>query len=1041
MSTTGAHGQLLLPNPCVSNGSRPPAKLQVSHAANQCSWLEIHRRPDGLIRYSLGAPTFGELALTFNALYDTFPGIQLGRPTACPISSIYHTHGCFLRAVAGVRSHFWPIRLALEADRAGLLLRSLSSPALRRQELVLQVLFRPTGWWERSFWSTTYANFVDNQTGRLRDELDARFAEPSYHVEIRAAVLGSSTRSAYRALDPWLSSWLSVQGARWWSFRLVNARHREAFYRELRGHAMDRFVGKKSRRDVSGTELAHVLPIPWKEHHPEISYAGAPTGRVPADLLASPPGRPHLIVGHVGIDRVRLPDHWNHLAILGRTRSGKSTLAQNLVLQILEKRPDAKVVIIEPTGNLIRGLVDRLPARVAADTIEIDPAHPTFERDGAEMATVPLNLLHLPGRQFLGPAEFERKAERLSGDLLQAIKNAWGAGSIGGRAEFILRAVLQGLVSVERTNLVDAYAALSDKEVLRRLERLASGGPLKSALKVHLPKLDYSITISSLDKVGKIATNPVLRKALCQRYGTVSFEELLDRQLLLLNLGKDALGTEGANFLGAIFLTQLWSALQARGRTDVPVYLVVDEFHNYAIPVFADMLSEGARLGLHVLAITQYLNRIPEQVRSALVGNVDAWGFFPVGAEDMKEAYSIAQGAPFGWFPEHLVSGLGPHQMALATRGSLLKVATFAARPEAADTGALRQAAEKSSRRHARPEDSEASPLAVSQEQVKVFLGATDVDSKRSRFDLAERLRWPRQQVDAAVALCKATGDILDGFDQETTLSPRGLYHRRAIEAARNEGVDHIELLTDICAVLNAKGLYPRIVEQGGGYLVPDAEFEWAGRTYNVEVECSTLGSGEGQVVRNVRKALADRRLCLVAVAGREAADRAARIIREGLPGASLWKGFGVVWPDQRGGLTPLEDGQRNAWSFSGAGEELEEDEEQIERDPAIALTGTSEGDLALTRRLAKDLLASGHAVVTAGDFITRFPHGEATPIDARRVGMALRSLGVECRRIRRDGGRVREYDLRSLADPSTDPRTSNIRMDAERRDGNYRPA
>jgi hypothetical protein len=79
------------------------------------------------------------------------------------------------------------------------------------------------------------------------------------------------------------------------------------------------------------------------------------------------------------------------------------------------------------------------------------------------------------------------------------------------------------------------------------------------------------------------------------------------------------------------------------------VYLVVDEFHNYAIPDFADMLSEGARLGLPVIAVTQYLNRIPKRIRSALPGIVDSWAFFPVGVEDTRDDWSLVHGKQFGW--------------------------------------------------------------------------------------------------------------------------------------------------------------------------------------------------------------------------------------------------------------------------------------------------------------------------------------------------------------------------------------------------------
>ncbi|MCI4328292.1 MAG: type IV secretory system conjugative DNA transfer family protein, partial [Thermoplasmata archaeon] len=280
------------------------------------------------------------------------------------------------------------------------------------------------------------------------------------------------------------------------------------------------------------------------------------------------------------------------------------------------------MVVLEPTGELIHDLVDRLPASVVGDAIAIDPAHPTEVVDGQTMARVPLNLLGLEDRAKSGTPEFERQAEQVSGGLVQAIKNAWGEESVGGRADFILRSVFQALLTLEGTNLVDAYTALSDKETLRRLERLVPEGPLRQALRTHLPRLDYAFTISSLDKVGKVATNPILRKALCQRYHPVSFDQLLDHQLLLLDLAKGPLGTEAANFLGAVYLTQLWSAIQRRERKDLPVYLIVDEFHNYAIPAFADMLSEGARLGLHVVAVTQYLNRIPQRIRSALIGNV-----------------------------------------------------------------------------------------------------------------------------------------------------------------------------------------------------------------------------------------------------------------------------------------------------------------------------------------------------------------------------------------------------------------------------------
>jgi hypothetical protein len=75
-------------------------------------------------------------------------------------------------------------------------------------------------------------------------------------------------------------------------------------------------------------------------------------------LLATPDTR--LVVGACGPDRVALPENWNHVAILGRAQSRKSTLALRLALQILAKRPEATVVLIEPTETLVGGGSNRV---------------------------------------------------------------------------------------------------------------------------------------------------------------------------------------------------------------------------------------------------------------------------------------------------------------------------------------------------------------------------------------------------------------------------------------------------------------------------------------------------------------------------------------------------------------------------------------------------------------------------------------------------------------------------------------------------------
>ncbi len=1061
MPPYGVHYELLLPGPLPPEAPPPAKRTPIELGFADPVWLEVVWAPERPVRYLLGSSGPDATQAAFSVIREAYPGLELG-PVAlrCPFYAfIPPGSGTLLRAIPAAGSHYWPIQMTGGIDRAGILLRSLA-PAIAAEPgaAVLQFVFERVPTWEHRPFGTTFDTFVQQADHAQRGVLLRRAGDAVYHLEIRLAVTGRDAVWIAAHANQWLSSWSSWNGGMWrefrpvpgtgihhraleWAFgpyrdRLGIPARRQRFCSALVQHDLRKFAAPRAKRDVSGRELANILPVPWRERHPGLIYAGAPAGSPGAELVVPPRGVRRLALppglsagpgaaslgsqgsalGTTNGTPVRLPQGWHHLAILGRTRSGKSTAAQNVALDILRTEPNAHVVVLEPTGNLIRDLVERIPGDVARDTVAIDPSRPTFTRDGVEMAAVPLNLLQMPTSNEAAPVERERQAERLSGDLVQAIKNAWGEESIGGRADFILRAVLQGLSGLEGATLVDAYAALSDKNAMKRLERLATGDSLRSTLKVHLPKLDYSMTISSLDKVGKIATNPLFRKSLCQRAGPVPFERLLQHRLLLLNLGKGPLGTEGAGFLGAIFLTRLWSAVQERPRSQDPIYLVVDEFHNYAIPPFADMLSEGARLGLHVVPITQFLGRVPPKVRSAMVGNVDAWLMFSLGAEDTREAWQIARGEQFGWRPEDLDSGLRPHQAALATRGSLIKVDMRAPLPPSAAAAALASQVEESSRRYARPEDSGGSPLSLSQEQLVRFLDALDSDRPKTRTEVGSALGWRPEMVSAAASLCLSEGNAADDPGTGLRLLRKGRYLREAIQVARNEGEEHCALLAEAATFLEERGVRPRIVAQGGGYFVPDGEFEIGGRTYSIEVECSTLVSRADQVAKNVAKAASVGRRCLVVVSDREAAERFVHVMGSPPTGTALWGDVGLLCRDPVGGLTPYLHGDRSPWGWLTG--DLED--ESARPAPTVAVAGpVSAHGTGLGRALvlAHQLLAKGRAAdVTIEEFAGVGEPGEWLLEDPRRLGMALRSLGVPSRRARRGGVLSRLYDLRALA-------------------------
>jgi len=1022
MAQSFPHRELLLPTPA----KEPPEVAPLVWSTSAPFWLEIHREKAGRVEYSLGSVSVDEVEAMLAYLEGVRPRLSGGRPVDCSATTLV-PDGLFARAVPLLKHHYLPIEIRPMVDPANFLIRTLRSRPVQDHDVVLQLLFQRTRGWESTFFSPLYDNVAGRQHHPVRAAMHVRQAEPAYHVELRTHITGPKPEGALDALGVWLGQWTTLSGAEWRRWKVVPSKKEWKFHAALANHDIRRFSSRKARRDVSGTELAHLMSIPWATHHPECTYAGAPRGSPGSELvLASylsrgPPSDPRLVVGLSGAQRVALPRAWNHLTILGRTQSGKSTLALNLVLQTLRKQPEATVVVIEPTGTLVDGVVSRLPREIASEAVEVDPAYATFQERDATKVSVPLSLLLPPERASEAPSVRDRWSEALAGDLLAAIRSAWGEDSIGGRAELVLRALVQGLALTPGSNLVDAYHILTSKQALQRFVKSAPPGPLRDFLEHHLPRLDYNFTMSSLDKVGKIATNPLLRIALCQRSRSVSWDRLLGHRLLLLNLSKAALGADGANFLGAIFLTQLWAAVQRSGRPDRPIYLFLDEVHNYAVPALADMLSEGAKFGLHVVAITQYLHRVPPKIRAALLGNVDGWLLFSLGTEDMYDAWKIVNGESHGWLPQDLVDGLRPHEVAMSVSGTLLKLGTRPSPPPDPQATELKALVTASSRRYAQLEDSEASPWLVEQETVEILLKVLSTRSM-TREELSSETALPASRLDGALSSCATAGDLeRDPTDGKYRLTPRGTFHLQALEVRRNEGADHTELLAD--GLTHLENLRPRITAQGGVLPQPDGVFEWNGQTYNVEVETSNLVKHPEQVVRNLRKALAAQRPCLFVVPDRESAGQLFQILSRAAPEVTLWREFGLVWKEGPAKFLPYVSGPGRPWIFLThmMGSEGGVVPPASILEPPSAL---SDSDLSRVHLRVKQLLARGKTEATLQDFADLFGTKEDGFLERQRLGMTLVALGVKSRRVRRGDGQERVYDIGPLAD-STDPAES----------------
>ena len=348
------------------------------------------------------------------------PRLIGGRGIECAARTLV-PEGVFARAVPVLKHHHFPIQLPRKTDPAGFLLRTLNSRTLADHDVVLQFLFQRARGWESTFFSPLFESVAQRQSHATRSTMQSRLNDAAYHLELRAHVTGPRPEDGLDVLGTWLGQWTTPGGATWRRWRVIPQKKEFEFHALLAAHDLRKFRSRKARRDVSGLELAHLLSIPWAEHHGECSYAGAPRGHPSPDHLArSSRTKPELrlVVGQCGAQHAVLPSAWNHAAILGRTQSGKSTLALSLVLQLLWKQPGSTVVVIEPTGALVEGIVSRLSHDTASETVEVDPAHATFQKGDATMVSVPLSLLLPPERANEVPSARDRWSEALAGDLL-----------------------------------------------------------------------------------------------------------------------------------------------------------------------------------------------------------------------------------------------------------------------------------------------------------------------------------------------------------------------------------------------------------------------------------------------------------------------------------------------------------------------------------------------------------------------------------------------------------------------------------------------
>lgn len=321
------------------------------------------------------------------------------------------------------------------------------------------------------------------------------------------------------------------------------------------------------------------------------------------------------------------PARRRHLAILGKTGVGKTTLIRNGIA--CDIRAGLGVTVIDPHGGLIGDLLEMIPRARTNDVIYLNPA----------------DRSRVLGLNPVSKVSRDEKPLVVSA-LISIFRNVWPT-AWGPRSEYLLtHAALALLEQRQPVTLLALPKLLTNPAYRRQVLRSVTDPTVLSFFHTFDEKWNDRFREEAiaplLNKVSKLVTNPLLRSVVGQTTSSFDFRWLMDhKKILLCDLSKGALGEDVSSLLGSLVVTKL--ALAALSRQDIPEasrvphILYADEIQNFIYGTdFPTILGEARKYGLCLTIASQTLGLLPPPTVSAILGNCATVMSFRVGGPDAK---------------------------------------------------------------------------------------------------------------------------------------------------------------------------------------------------------------------------------------------------------------------------------------------------------------------------------------------------------------------------------------------------------------------
>ncbi|WP_435871459.1 type IV secretory system conjugative DNA transfer family protein [Micromonospora echinaurantiaca] len=387
-------------------------------------------------------------------------------------------------------------------------------------------------------------------------------------------------------------------------------------------------AGRRLRRGFLSTvpELAALAALPQDLAVPGLDRARAKA--VPAPVQVPSGGRGVKVLGRSQIGHhsigLTVTDARQHVHVVGKTGVGKSTLLLNMILGDI--KAGRGTVVIDPRGDLITDILDRLPASYATKITIIDPDQ---ENPGC------FNPLDDHGDPHLA-------VDNLVGIFAKIFAGQWGP-----RMDDTMRVACLTLMRHAKPTLSLVPSLLQDREFRGRFTHGLDDPDGLGGFWLWYDGINDQfrgqVIAPVLARLRAFLLRDFVKSVIGNAYSSFDMGEVLDGGVLLCRLPKGVLGEETSRILGSLIVARVWQAAIARAtiaedqRKDACLY--IDECQNFlTLPgSVGDMLAEARGFHLGLVLAHQDLAQLPKDVAAAVSANARSKLFFTVDPADARE--------------------------------------------------------------------------------------------------------------------------------------------------------------------------------------------------------------------------------------------------------------------------------------------------------------------------------------------------------------------------------------------------------------------